>query len=91
MECVIRLLWDCMYGVEKTAVEWRLENCDKVNKFLNTSPLDWLNFEVSFHKQSLNQLLIFEHQHIPECGSETKWYNRMFVILKLVCQIQNLI
>mmetsp|Transcript_24390 Transcript_24390/g.35718 ORF Transcript_24390/g.35718 Transcript_24390/m.35718 type:complete len:160 (-) Transcript_24390:127-606(-) len=45
MECVIRLLWDCMYGVEKTAVEWRLENCDKVNKYLNTSPLDWLNFE----------------------------------------------
>ena len=56
MECVIRLLWDCMYGVEKTAVEWRLENCDKVNKYLNISPLDWLNFEVSFHKQSLNQL-----------------------------------
>ena len=56
MECVIRLLWDCMYGVEKTAVEWRLDACDKVNKYLNTSPLDWLNFEVSFHKQSLNQL-----------------------------------
>jgi len=59
MECVIRLLWDCMYGVEKTAVaraEWRLENCDKVDKYLNTSPLDWLNFDVSLHKQSLNQL-----------------------------------
>ena len=56
MECVIRLLWDCMYGMEKTAVEWRLENCDKVDKYLNTSPLDWLNFDVSFHKQSLNQL-----------------------------------
>jgi len=56
MECVIRLLWDCMYGVEKTAVEWRLKNCDKVNKYLNTSPLDWFNFEVSFHKQSVNQL-----------------------------------
>ena len=42
MECVIRLLWDCMYGVEKTAVEWRLENCDKVDKYLKTSPLDWL-------------------------------------------------
>ena len=56
MECVIRLLWDCMYDVEKTAMEWRLENCDKVNKHLNTSPLDWLNFEVRFHKQSLNQL-----------------------------------
>jgi len=56
MECVIRLLWDCMYGVEKTAVEWRLENCDKVDNYLNTSPLDWLYFDVSFHKQSLNQL-----------------------------------
>jgi len=56
MECVIRLLWDCMYGVEKMALEWRLENCDKVDKYLNTSPLDWLNFDVSFHKQSLNQL-----------------------------------
>ena len=32
-------------GMEKTAVEWRLENCDKVNKYLNTSPLDWLNLE----------------------------------------------
>ena len=56
MECVIRLLCDCMYGVEKTAVEWRLENCDKIDKYLNTSPLDWLNFDVSFHEQSLNQL-----------------------------------
>ena len=37
-----------MYGVEKTAVEWRLENCDKVNKYLNTSPVDWLNFEEEF-------------------------------------------
>jgi len=45
MECVIRLLWDCMYGVEKTAVEWRLKNCGKVNKYLNTSPVDWFNFE----------------------------------------------
>ena len=27
-----------MYGVEKTAVEWRLENCDKVDKYLKTSP-----------------------------------------------------
>ena len=34
-----------MYGVEKMAVEWRLENCDKVNKYLNTSPLDWLSLE----------------------------------------------
>jgi len=25
-----------MYGVEKTAVEWRLENCDKVDKYLKT-------------------------------------------------------
>jgi hypothetical protein len=31
------------------------------------------------------------HQHIPECGNETKCHNRMFVILKLVRQIQNLI
>ena len=52
MECVIRLLWDCMYGVEKTAVTWRLarENCDKVDKYLKTSPLDWLNFNVSLWK-----------------------------------------
>jgi len=56
MECVIWLFWDCMYGVEKTAVEWRLENCDKVDKYFKTSPLDWLNFDVSFQKQSLNQL-----------------------------------
>jgi len=56
MECVIRLLWDCMYGVEKTAMERRLKNCDKVDKYLNTSPLEWLNFDVNFHKQSLNQL-----------------------------------
>ena len=35
--------------------------------------------------------IIFEHQHIPEYGSETKWHNRMFVILKMVRQIQNLI
>ena len=28
----------------------------KVNKYLNTSPVDWFNFEVSFHKQSVNQL-----------------------------------
>ena len=41
---------DCMYGVEKTAVKWRLENCDKVDKYLKTSPLDWLNFDVSFPK-----------------------------------------
>jgi len=39
-----------MYGVEKKAVEWRLENCDKVDKYLNASPLDWLNFDVSFNK-----------------------------------------
>jgi len=45
-----------MYGVEKMAVEWRLENCDKVDKYVKTSPLDWLNFDVSFQKQSLNQL-----------------------------------
>jgi len=45
-----------MYGVEKTAVEWRLENFKKVDKYVKTSPLDWLNFDVSFHKQSLNQL-----------------------------------
>ena len=88
---VIRLLWDCMYGLEKTAVEWRLENCDKVNKYLNISPLDWLNFEVSFHKSLQINYIIFEHQHLPECGSETKCHNRMFVILKLVRQIQNLI
>jgi len=48
--CSGTALWDCMYGVEKTAMEWRLENCDKVDKYLKTSPLDWLNFEVSFHK-----------------------------------------
>jgi len=49
-------LWDCMYGVERTAVEWRLENCDKVDKYLKTSPVDSLNFDVSFQKQALNQL-----------------------------------
>jgi len=48
MECVIRLLWDCMYGVEKTAVTRRLENCDKVDKYLKTSRLDWLNCNVRF-------------------------------------------
>jgi len=47
MECVIQLLWDCMYGVEKKAVTWRLENFDKVHKYLKTNPLDWLNFNVS--------------------------------------------
>jgi len=56
MECVIRLLWDCMYCMEKTAVEWRLQNCDKVDKYLKTSPQDLLDFDVSFQKQSLNQL-----------------------------------
>jgi len=56
MECVIRLLWDCMFGVEKTAVKWRLEDCGKVDKYLKTSPLDWLNFDVSFQKLSLNPL-----------------------------------
>jgi len=40
MECVIRKLWDCMYGVEKKVVTWRLENCDKVDKYLKTSLLD---------------------------------------------------
>ena len=47
MECMIRLLWDYIYGVEKTAVTWRLKNCDKVDKYLKTSPVDWLNLNVS--------------------------------------------
>ena len=33
--------------LEKTAVTWRLENCDKVDKYLKTSPVHWLNFNVS--------------------------------------------
>jgi len=45
-----------MFGVEKTAVKWRLEDCGKVDKYLKTSPLDWLNFDVSFQKLSLNPL-----------------------------------
>jgi len=47
MECVIWKLLDCMYGMDKKAVTWRLENCGKVDKFLETNPLDWLNFNVS--------------------------------------------
>jgi len=43
IECVI---WDCIHGVEKTAVTWRLEKCDKVDKYLKTSPVHWLNFNV---------------------------------------------
>jgi len=50
MECVMWLLLDCMYGVEKTVVTWRLENCDKVDKYLKTSPVEWLNFDVSLYK-----------------------------------------
>jgi len=46
MECVIRKLWDCMYGVEKKAMTWRLENCDKVEIYLKISPMDWLNYNV---------------------------------------------
>jgi hypothetical protein len=40
MECVIRKLWDCMYGVEKKAVTLRVEKCDKVDKYFKTHPLD---------------------------------------------------
>ena len=47
---------DCMYGVEKTAVKCRLENCDKVDKYFMTSPLDWLNLYISFPKLFVNQL-----------------------------------
>jgi len=47
---MIWLLWDCMYGVEKTVVKWRLESCDRVDKYLKSSPLDWLNFDVSLPK-----------------------------------------
>jgi len=36
-----------MYGVEKAAVTWRQEKSAKVDKYLKTSPVDWLNFDVS--------------------------------------------
>jgi len=72
-----------MYGVEKTAVEWRLENCDKVDKYLKTSPMDWLDLNVSFQEQSLYQLhYLLTPPHI--------WMRKWDEMAKLnICDIEN--
>ena len=46
-ECTIRELWDRMFGLHLTDLEWRLQNREHLVPYLKTSPMDWLNYYVS--------------------------------------------
>jgi len=47
IECTIRELWDCMFGLHPQDLEWRLQNREHLVSYLKTSPMDWLNYYVS--------------------------------------------
>jgi len=46
IECLVRELWDCMYGVHPKDLEWRLRNREHLVPYLKTSPMDWFNYRV---------------------------------------------
>jgi len=47
IECLVREMWDFMYGVHPEDLEWRLRNRKHLVPYLKTSPMDWLNDYVS--------------------------------------------
>ena len=40
IECLVRELWDCMYGVHPEDLEWRLRNREHLVPYLESSPMD---------------------------------------------------
>jgi len=50
IKCTIRELWDSMFGLHPTdlRLEWRLQNREHLVPYLKTSPMDWLNYYVSW-------------------------------------------
>jgi len=61
IECLVREMWGFMHGVHPEDLEWRLRNREHLVPYLNTSPMDWLNYYVSGLRLKSPQ---FEHHLI---------------------------